>query len=69
MDLKKTILFILVINFFLLILLGLVSLRFLTQEIEKSQAVAPEIMAQYEIKINVDQFDKLVKQLKKYSNP
>jgi len=68
-DYKKTYLAILIIDILLLVLLGAFSLRFLTSQIRKGKEVDPEILAQYKIVLEVDQFLNLVKKLEKHNNP
>lgn len=66
---KKGLYLVLIIDFLLLALLGALSFRFLSEQLRKSQTVDPEILAQYEINLEVNQFFTLVKQLKKTNNP
>ena len=65
MDYKKIIQTIIVFDFLLLILLGVMSFRFLTSQLKRSKEMDPEILAQYKISLEVDQFINLVKELKK----
>mgnify|MGYP001089166160 CR=1 FL=1 len=65
MNYKKIIQIILIIDFLLLTLLGVVSFRFLTDQLRRSQEMDPEILAQYEISLEINQFLDLVKRLKK----
>ena len=65
MNYKKLIQIILIIDFLLLTLLGMMSFRFLTGELRRSQETDREILAQYEINLEVSQFLNLFRQLKK----
>lgn len=63
METKKTILAVIIIICLGLIFLGVLSLRFLTLQVRKTLEEDPEIMAQYELKLNIEQFRQLKKQL------
>jgi len=65
---KKLIQIILIIDFLLLTLLGAMSFRFLTGQLRRSEEIDSEILAQYEINLEVSQFLNLVRQLKN-NNP
>jgi len=64
-DYKQTFQIILIINFLLLLLLAAISWRFLSGQLEKTKQIEPEIMAQYEVVLEVGQFSDLIRQLKK----
>ena len=68
MNYKKLIQIILIIDFLLLTLLGAMSFRFLTGQLRRSEEIDSEILAQYEINLEVSQFLNLVRQLKN-NNP
>ena len=68
MNYKKIIQIILIIDFLLLTLLIVMSFRFLTGQLKRSKEIDPEVLAQYEINLEVSQFFNLVKRLKN-SNP
>lgn len=63
MNSKKAILFIIVIICLAFVFLGILSFRFLTLQVRKSLEEDPAIMAQYELKLNIDQFRKLKNKL------
>jgi len=65
MDYKKIIQAIIVIDFLLLALLGIMSFKFLSNELARSKEMDPEILAQYETTLEVNQFLDLVKQFQK----
>ena len=65
MNYKKQFYIIIIFIFLLLILLGVISFRFLNSQWQKSQQVDPEILAQYTISLEVEQFLNLVKKLKR----
>jgi hypothetical protein len=64
MDYEKAFYTILIINCLFLLLLALVSFRFLTGQFRKTHQVEAEIMAQEEVSLEVEQFLDLVEQLK-----
>ncbi len=63
MNYKKIILAIVIIICLAFILLGILSFRFLTLQVQKTLEEDPAIMAQYELKLNIDQFRQLKNQL------
>lgn len=63
MNYKKIILAIVMIICLAFVFLGVLSFRFLTLEVQKTLEEDPAIMAQYELKLNIDQFRKLKNQL------
>jgi len=65
MNYQKSFYLITTITFLLITLLGAISFRFLNNQWQKSQQVDPEILAQYTISLEVQQFLDLVKKLKK----
>lgn len=69
MNYKKTIQIILIIDFLFLTLLGVVSFKFLGEQLRKNQEMDPEILAQYNITLEIDKFLNLVEQLEKYNSP
>jgi len=69
MDYKKIIQIIVIIDFLFLVLLGVASFRLLSKELKRGKELDPEILAQYNITIEIDRFSDLLKQLRKSSNP
>jgi len=65
MDLDKKYLFIVVVDVLLLIFLALISFRFLTTQVRKTKEVNPEILAQYTLSLEVDEFLELVEKIEK----
>ena len=68
MNYQKAFYLISIFTFLGLLLLTIISWRFLGGEWRKVQEVNPEILAQYNITLEVDKFIQLVKELKK-NNP
>lgn len=60
---------IVIISFLLLVLLGAVSFRFLNQQYCRSREVDPEVLAQYTVNLEVEQFLDLIKDLEKDNTP
>lgn len=70
MDYRKTLYLIIIFDFLILVLLTAISFRFLSGQIKKTKQVRPEILAQYNIVLEVSRFLKLKTQLEGVSgNP
>lgn len=69
MDYKKAFYMIIIVDFLLLSFLSLVSFKFLSHNWKKSKEVEPEILAQYNVSLNIEQLKKLTKELKKLTSP
>ena len=50
---QKSLWAVIIINLLFLVLLGVVSFRFLTEQLKRAEAVQPEILAQYTVSLEV----------------
>ena len=69
MEYKKAFYMIVVVDFLLLSFLCLVSFKFLSGNWKKTKEVEPEILAQYNVSLDIEQLKKLTQELKKFTFP
>ena len=68
METRKIFYMVVVVDALLMALLLAVSVRFLTDQWRRSNEIEPEIMEQYSVSLEVEEFLELVKQLKSREN-